>query len=223
MSYLCWFLFPLRTAFSFPLCVFKYLPFLLSQPTFHTIHKAFSLNLPIIQMEAFSSAKEPDSTNTEGDSWSCSVAQLCPTLWDPMDCSTPGFPVIQHLPELAQTHVHWVIKSNILSSNIPFSSYFQSFPASGYFPLSWLFTSGGQSIGASPSSSVPQMNILDWFLLEFWLVFYPCSLKDTTQSSPTPQFKSISSSALSCLDSPAVTSIHDYWINHNLEETDLCW
>ena len=38
----------------------------------------------------------------------CSVAQLCPTLWDPMDCSTPGFPVLHHLPALAQTHVHWV-------------------------------------------------------------------------------------------------------------------
>ena len=38
----------------------------------------------------------------------CSVTQLCPTLCDPMDCSTPGFPVLHHLPELAQTHVHRV-------------------------------------------------------------------------------------------------------------------
>ena len=38
----------------------------------------------------------------------CLVAQLCPTLWNPMNCSTPGFPVYHHLPELAQTHVHWV-------------------------------------------------------------------------------------------------------------------
>ena len=37
-----------------------------------------------------------------------SVAQLCPTLWDPMDCSTPGFPVNHQIPELAQTHVHWI-------------------------------------------------------------------------------------------------------------------
>ena len=37
-----------------------------------------------------------------------SVAQLCLTLWDPRDCSTPGFPVHQQLPELVQTHVHWV-------------------------------------------------------------------------------------------------------------------
>ena len=39
---------------------------------------------------------------------SCSVAQSCPILWDPMDCSTPGFPVLHHLPESAQTHAHWV-------------------------------------------------------------------------------------------------------------------
>ena len=37
----------------------------------------------------------------------CSVAKSCPTLCDPMDCSTPGFPVHHHLPELAQTYVHW--------------------------------------------------------------------------------------------------------------------
>ena len=38
----------------------------------------------------------------------CSIAKSCPTLWDPMDCSTPGFPVFHYLSELAQTHVHWV-------------------------------------------------------------------------------------------------------------------
>ena len=38
----------------------------------------------------------------------CSIAKLCPTLYKPMDCSTPGFPVLHHLPELAQTHVHRV-------------------------------------------------------------------------------------------------------------------
>ena len=37
-----------------------------------------------------------------------SVAQLCPTLYNPMDCSVPGFPVHHQLPELTQTHVHWV-------------------------------------------------------------------------------------------------------------------
>ena len=85
------------------------------------------------------------------------------SLW-PMDCSTPGFPVLHHLPQFAQTHVHWVGDA-IQSSHpvIPFSSCLQSFPESGSFPMSWLFLSGGQSIGAS--ASVLPMNIQGWFPL----------------------------------------------------------
>ena len=48
-----------------------------------------------------------------------SVAKLCPTLWDPMNCSTPGFPVLHYLPEFAQTHVHWV--SDAIQSSHPLS------------------------------------------------------------------------------------------------------
>ena len=58
-----------------------------------------------------------------------------------------------------------VMPSNHLISGIPFSSCFQSFPASGSFPMSQFFESGGQSIGASASSSVLPMNIQDWFPL----------------------------------------------------------
>ena len=82
-----------------------------------------------------------------------------------MDCSTPGLPVHHQLPELAQTHVqlsHWC-HPTISSSVVPFSSCLQSFPASGSFPLSQFFTSGGQSIRAS--SSVLPMNIQDSFPL----------------------------------------------------------
>ena len=94
-------------------------------------------------------------------------SQLSHTLCNPMDFSTPGFPVHHQLPELAQTHVHlsrWCHPA-ILSSVDPFSSCPQSFPALGSFPMSWLFTSGGQSIGASASASVLPMNIQDWFPL----------------------------------------------------------
>ena len=73
----------------------------------------------------------------------CSVNKSCPTLCDPMDCSTPGFPVPHYLLEFAQIHVHWVYP-NISSSAAPFSFCLQSFPASGAFPVSQLFTSGGQ-------------------------------------------------------------------------------
>ena len=92
-----------------------------------------------------------------------SVAQSCLTLCDPMDCSTPGLPVHHQLPEFIQTHVHWVGDA-IQPSHpvIPFSSCLQSFPASGSFPTSEFFPSGGQSIGASASASVLPMNIQDW-------------------------------------------------------------
>ena len=89
-----------------------------------------------------------------------SVSQSCPTLRYPVDCSTLGLPVLQHLPELAQTQVHWV-SDTIQPSVIPLSSCFQSFPASESFLRSQLFTSGGQSIGASSSGSVLLMNIQD--------------------------------------------------------------
>ena len=98
--------------------------------------------------------------------WSaqCSwVTQSCPTLCDPMDCSTSGFPVHQ-LPELAQTHVlssRWC-HSTISSSVVPFSSCLQSFPPSGSFQMSHLLASGGQSIGISASTSVLRMNTQDW-------------------------------------------------------------
>ena len=93
-----------------------------------------------------------------------SVAQSSPTLWDPMDCSTSGFPSQHQLLELTQTHVHHVGDA-IQPSVIPFSSYLQSFPESGSFQMSQFFISGGQNIGASASASVLPMNIQDWFLL----------------------------------------------------------
>ena len=78
----------------------------------------------------------------------CSVAKSCLTLCDPMDCSMPCFPVLCYLPELAQTHVHWVDDAIQPSHPVaPFFSCAQSFPASGSFPMSWFFTIGGQSIG----------------------------------------------------------------------------
>ena len=83
-----------------------------------------------------------------------------------MDCSPPGLPVHHHLPEFAQTHVHWVSDAIQPTHPVfPFSSCLQSFPASGSFPMSRLFTSGGQSIGFSASASVLPMNIQDCFPL----------------------------------------------------------
>ena len=94
---------------------------------------------------------------------SSSVTQSCLTLCDTMNCSKPGLPVHHQLPESTQTHVHWV--GDVIQPShpvIPFSSCPQSFPASGSFPMSQLFASGGQSIGDSASTSVLLMNIQDW-------------------------------------------------------------
>ena len=101
----------------------------------------------------------------------------------------------------------------ISSSVIPLSSCLQPFPASGSFPMSQFFASGGQSTGVSASASVLAMNIQDWFPLG-WTSGSPCS---PGECSPTPQFKSINSAVLSFLYSPTLTSIHDYWKNHSLD------
>ena len=146
-----------------------------------------------------------------------SVAQSCLTLCDTMNCSKPGLPVHHQLPEFTQTHVHRVSDANpaISSSVIPFSSCPQSLPASESFPLSQLFTWGGQSTGVSALASVlPKKSQAD--LLQNALVGSPCSPRDSQESSPTPQFKSINSLAFSLLHSPTLTSVHDHWKNHSL-------
>ena len=96
----------------------------------------------------------------------------------------------------------------ISSSVVPFSSCPQSLPASESFPMSQFFTWGGQTTGVSALASFLPMNTQDWS---------PCSPRDSQESSPTPQFKSINSSALSLLHSPTLTSIHDHRKNHSLD------
>ena len=107
----------------------------------------------------------------------------------------------------------WWCHPTISSSVVPFSSSLQSFPTSGSFPMSQFFTSGGQSVGASASASVLPVNIQDWFPLGLTGLIF-CRQRDSQESSPT-QFKTINSSAFSFLYSPTLTSIYDYWKNHN--------
>ena len=80
------------------------------------------------------------------------------------------------------------------------------------WPKYWSF-----SLSISPSNEIPG---LISFRME---VGSPCSPRDSQESSPTPQFKSINSSALSFLHSATLTSIHDHWKNHSLDQMDLCW
>ena len=109
----------------------------------------------------------------------------------------------------------WWCHPTISSSVDPFSSCPQSFLASGSFQMSQFFASRGQSIGVSASTSILPMNTQDWSPLG--LVGSPCSPRDSQESSPTPQFKSINSLALSFLYSLTLTSIHDHWKNHSLD------
>ena len=145
-----------------------------------------------------------------------SVAQLCLTLCDPTERSTRGFPVHHQLSESTQTHVCHVgdasQPSHLLSSPSPPA--FNLSQHQGLFQ--WISSShpGDQSIGASASASVLPINIQDWFPLG-WLAGSPCSPRDSQESSPTPQFKSINSSALSFLHSPTLTFIHDHWKKHS--------
>ena len=108
-----------------------------------------------------------------------------------------------------------VCHPTISSSVITFSFCLQSFPASGSFQMSQFFTSGGQSIGVSASPSVLSMSIQDLSPLGWTGWISLPSKGDSQESSPTPQFKSINSSALSFLYSPTLTSIHDHWKNHS--------
>ena len=147
-----------------------------------------------------------------------SVAQSCLTLCNPINCSTPGLPVHHQLPEFIQTHVHRV--GDAIQPSHPLSS--PSSPAPN--------PSQHQSIFQRVNSSHEVAKILEFQLqhqtfqwtprtdlLQERLVRFPCSPRDSQESSSTPEFKSINSLVLSFLHSPTLTSIQDHWKNHSLD------
>ena len=143
-----------------------------------------------------------------GDFWLLfSRSVISDSLWPP-GLQRTRLPFLHHLPVCSNSCPlsQWY-HPTISSSVAPFSSCLQSFPALRSFPVSWLFASGGQSTGASASASVLPMNIQGWF--PFGLtVWSPCSPRDSQESSPAPEFKSMSSSAVILLYDPTLTSIH---------------
>ena len=141
----------------------------------------------------------------------------CPTLCNPMGGSMPGLPVKSPTPAaywnpcpLCQW-CHPIISSSV----VPFSSCPQSLPASGSFQMSQLSASGGQSIDASASTSVPPMNTQDWSPLG-WTGWISSQSKGLSRvfSNTTVQKHQFFSAQLYC---PTLTSIHDYWKNHSLD------
>ena len=135
----------------------------------------------------------------------------------PMDCNTQGFPVLHYLLGFAQTHVHWVNDAIKPAHPLPHPS-----PPALSLSCIRVFSNDSalcirvKNIGASASASVLPMNIPDWFPLGL-TGGSPCSLKNSQESFPTSQFKSISPSMLSFLYGPALTSIHDYWKNNSFD------
>ena len=139
-----------------------------------------------------------------------------------MDYNTPGFPVHHQHLEFAQTHIYWVgdaIKSSHLLSS----------PSPPAFILSQ-----HQGIFQWVSSSHQMAKVLEFqlqhqsfqwiFRTDFlcdWLVGSPCSPRDSQESSPTPQIKSVNFLVFSLIYSPALTSIHYYWKNHSFDKMDL--
>ena len=140
------------------------------------------------------------------------------TLCDPMDCSTPGFPVHHQLPELTQTHVHWVgdatQPSNPLS--VPSPPAFNLSQHQGVFQL----VSSLHQVAKVLEFQL-QHQPFQWIfrtdLIWNWLVWSPFCPRDSQESSPIPQFKSTNSLVLSFLYSPTLTSIYDPWKNHTLD------
>ena len=145
------------------------------------------------------------------------VTQSCLTLWNSWDCSTPDLLVHHHLPK--------ILKLMSVESVMPFNHLILCHPLllpPSIFPNIKVFSSESsvhirwQSIGVSASASVIPVNTQDWSPLggTGWI---SCSPRDSQESSPIPQFKSINSSALSFLHSPTLTSIRDYWKNHSYD------
>ena len=141
--------------------------------------------------------------------FSCSVV----SDYEPMNCSTPGFPVHHQLPEFTQTHLHRV--GDAIQPSHPLSS--PSPPAPN--------PSQHQTLFQWVNSSHEVAKVLEFQLqhhsfqrtpradlLQNGLAGSPCSPRDSQESSPTPQLKSINSSVLSFFHSPTLASIHDHGI-----------
>ena len=142
----------------------------------------------------------------------------CVQLCDPIDCSTPGFPVHSQLPELAQTHVYCV--GEAIQPSHPLSSY--SPPAFNLSQNQGLFkwVSSSHQVAKVLEFQLQHQSFQWIFRTDFLkdrLVWYPWSPRDSQEPSPTPQFKSINSSVLSFLYSSTLTSIHNYWKNHSFD------
>ena len=131
-------------------------------PPKHLCCCLFNIAVFLTPLRQFNLSPKPE-VNGGRVSNCCSVAQSCPTLWDPMDCSMPGSSRSFTSPSLCPLD-QWCYPT-ISSSAALFSFCLLSFLTSGSFPMCHLFASGGQRIGALPSAPVLPMSIQGWFPL----------------------------------------------------------
>ena len=147
----------------------------------------------------------------------CSFTQSCPTQ-HPYGLQHARLPCPSLSPGVCSNScpLSWWYHPTISSSVVPFSSCLQSFPASGSFPVSQLFTSGGQSIGASASALVLPMNIQNWFPLgwTYWISLMSKGLSKVFYNTTVQKHQFFSTQLLL---GTTLTSIHDHWKNHNLD------
>ena len=162
----------------------------------------------------------------------CSFTQSCLTLCDPMDCSTIGFPVLHHLPEFVQTYVHW-IDDAIQKSHLLSPSFLAALNLSQHQGL-FQWVSSSHQVAKELELQLQHQSFQRIFRVDFLLdglIWSPCCLRNSQESSPALQFESIklwvlrflygpnltSVHWLSFLYSPTLTSTNDHWKNHSLD------
>ena len=129
-----------------------------------------------------------------------------------------GLPVHHKLPEFTQTHVHWV--GDAIQPSHPLSSLSAPVPNPSQHQGLFQWVNSSNEVAKVLEFQL-QHQSFQWtprtYLLQDGLVGSPCSPRDSQESSPTPQFKSINFLALSFSHSPTLTSIHDHCKNHSLD------
>ena len=147
---------------------------------------------------------------------------LFATPWIAACQASLSFTIFQSLLKLMS--IEWVMPSNHLILWCPLSSCPQYFPASGSFPMSWLFTSGGQRTGASASASVLSMNIQGWFplVLTGLISLQSRGLLRVFASTRVWRHWFFGAQPSLWFNSHIHTWLHDYWKDRSFDYTDIC-
>ena len=180
-------------------------------------------DIVVRKMSLFSNLMEFILSVREIHSHFSSVTQSYLTLWDLIDCRTPGLQEVNTRSSSPIPGVYsnscplsWWHHPTISSSVLPFSSHTQSFPASGSSPVSQFFASVGQSIGVSTSTSVLPVNTQDWSPLGWtgWISLQSKGLSRVFSNTTVQKHQFFGAQFLY---SPTLTSTNDHWKNDNLD------